>query len=134
MVAGPAALIKKVHRIRKMVGGGMRQVGVLAAAGLLALTEMPKRLHEDHANARMLAEGLAALPQIELDLASVQTNIIVFGLRDTARTPETLVAQAREHGVLLVPFKGRVRAVTHNDVSSADCEAALEVIAELVRE
>ena len=133
MVAGSAEFIRKVHRIRKMVGGGMRQVGVLAAAGLIALTEMPKHLPADHANARMLAEGLAALPQIALDLASVQTNIIVFGLRDTALVPETLVAHAREHGVLLVPFKGRVRAVTHHDVSAADCQTALQVIAALVQ-
>lgn len=133
MVAGSAEFIRKVHRIRKMVGGGMRQVGVLAAAGLIALTDMPKHLPADHANARMLAEGLAALPQIALDLASVQTNIIVFGLRDTALVPETLVAHAREHGVLLVPFKGRVRAVTHHDVSAADCQTALQVIAALVQ-
>jgi threonine aldolase len=132
LVAGPASLIKRVHRIRKMLGGGMRQAGVLAAAGLIALTEMPQRLPEDHANARMLAEGLAALPAIELDLDSVQTNIIVFGLRHPTLSPDSLVAAAREQGVLLVPFKGRVRAVTHLDVSAADCRAALQVIGEIV--
>jgi threonine aldolase len=133
LVAGPAAFIKRVHRLRKMVGGGMRQVGVLGAAGLIALTEMPQRLHEDHANARMLAEQLATLPQIDLDLASVQTNIIVFGLRNTPLTPEGLVAAARERGVLLVLFKGRVRAVTHLDVNTADCRNAATIIAEIVQ-
>ena len=117
VVAGSRDFIKRVHRWRKMLGGGMRQVGVIAAAGMTALTESPQRLHEDHANARMIAQQLAAIPQIELDLASVQTNIIVFGLRDTTMTIPDFIAKLKEQGVLVVPFKDRIRAVTHCDVS-----------------
>ena len=128
VVAGSREFITRVHRWRKMLGGGMRQVGVIAAAGLIALTESPQRLHEDHANARMIAQQLAAIPQIELDLASVQTNIIVFGLRDTTMTIPDFIAKLREHGVLVVPFKDRIRAVTHCDVSREQCQTAIEVI------
>lgn len=132
MIAGSAVFIQRVHRLRKMVGGGMRQVGVLGAAGLIALTEMPTRLHEDHANARLFAERLAALPQVELDLASVQTNIVVFSLRNTTLSTEDFITSARERGVLLVPFRGRIRAVTHLDVSRADCQAAADTLIALL--
>ena len=128
VVAGSRDFIKRVHRWRKMLGGGMRQVGVIAAAGLIALTESPQRLHEDHANAQMMAQQLAAIPQIELDLASVQTNIIVFGLRDTTMTIPDFIAKLREQGVLVVPFKDRIRAVTHCDVSREQCQTAIDVI------
>ena len=128
VVAGSRDFIKRVHRWRKMLGGGMRQVGVIAAAGLIALTESPQRLHEDHANAQMMAQQLAAIPQIELDLASVQTNIIVFGLRDTTMTIPDFIAKLKEQGVLVVPFKDRIRAVTHCDVSREQCQTAIDVI------
>ncbi len=130
LVAGSQSFISKVHRIRKMLGGGMRQAGVLAAAGLIALTEMPARLAEDHANARWLAEQLAALPQIDIDLDSVQTNIIVFGVRD--QSVEHFLTALRERGVLMVAFKDRVRAVTHVDVARAACEQALQAVVQVL--
>ena len=129
VVAGSEQFIRRVHRMRKMLGGGMRQAGVLAAAGLIALTEMPKRLHEDHAHARMLAEQLAHHPALTLDLAAVQTNIIVFAVSmPVALFVETL----RERGVLVVPFKGQVRAVTHNDVSAEDCRQAAQIMCDVL--
>ncbi|WP_110515364.1 low-specificity L-threonine aldolase [Herpetosiphon llansteffanensis] len=133
LVAGSAEFIKKVHRWRKMLGGGMRQVGVVAAAGLIALNEGRERLIDDHVNAKMLAEALSQLPQIELDLASVQTNIIVFGLRDSSFTPEQLAERLRQAGVLIVPFKGRLRAVTHVDVNRDQCAEAASIIADVLQ-
>lgn len=133
LVAGSRQFISNVHRWRKMLGGGMRQAGVLAAAGLIALTEGSQRLHEDHANARLMAEQLATMPQIELDLASVQTNIIVFNLRDTSFSAEDFITAAKEQGVLLVPFKGKIRAVTHCDVSRDDCQTAVSIIHEVLK-
>jgi threonine aldolase len=133
LVAGSRSFIQRVHRLRKMVGGGMRQAGVLAAAGLIALTEMPKRLHEDHANARMLAERLATLPEITLDLESVQTNIIVFDLHHPTQTHAQVLAELKARGVLLVPFKGRIRAVTHADVTADDCQTAASIIADVLK-
>ncbi|HEY1014817.1 MAG TPA: low-specificity L-threonine aldolase [Herpetosiphonaceae bacterium] len=134
IVAGPREWISRVHRLRKMVGGGMRQAGVLAAAGIIALTESPGRLAEDHANARLLAEGLAALPGVEIDLAAVQTNIVVFRLRDGLMAPEAFLAALRERGVLMVGFGGdRIRAVTHVDVSAAQLREALEIVTSVLQ-
>ncbi len=93
MLVGSRELIDRARIYRKALGGGMRQAGVLAAAGLIALEEMPKRLAEDHANARMLGERLAELPQVEIDLGSVQTNIAIFSLRNG--DPEALLARLR---------------------------------------
>src|SRR6202171_4149465 len=98
MIAGTKAFIEKARVYRKMFGGGMRQAGVVAAAGLVALEKSPARLHEDHANARHLAEGLARLPGIRVDLAKVQTNIVIFDVAGTSRTASELVnALAKRH-------------------------------------
>jgi threonine aldolase len=114
---------------RKRLGGGMRQAGVLAAAGLVALEETPPRLAEDHANARLLAEGLAAMPGVTIDPSKIVTNIVIF---EVAR-PAELVAAAKGQGILISAIGGsRVRAVTHYDVSRQDCERALDVIARIV--
>jgi threonine aldolase len=129
MLVGSREVIERARIYRKALGGGMRQAGVLAAAGLIALEEMPKRLAEDHANARMLGERLAELPQVALDLGSVQTNIVIFSLRDG--DPEALLARLRARGVILSTMGPTgIRLVTHRDVSRADCERAAEILVE----
>jgi threonine aldolase len=129
MLAGSRELIDRARIYRKALGGGMRQAGVLAAAGLIALEEMPKRLAEDHANARLLAERLAELPQVEIDLGSVQTNIVIFGLKNGDH--DALLARLRRRGVILGTMGPTgIRLVTHKDVSRAACERAAEILAE----
>lgn len=124
---GSADFIATARQVRRMVGGGMRQAGVIAAAGVVALETMVERLAEDHENARLLAAGLAALPGIVLDPASVQTNIVAFDLEGWE--PQDFLAALKEAGVLAVPFgPHRIRMVTHNDVTREDVEAALERI------
>jgi threonine aldolase len=132
IVAGPSPFAARVRRVRKMLGGGMRQAGILAAAGIVALTEMVDRLAEDHANARELAGALAGVPGVRLDPASVRTNIVVFTLEAGFDVP-TFLGRCRERGVLLTNFgAGRVRAVTHHDVSAADCRAAVDVVRDVL--
>lgn len=132
IIAGPADFIARAHRMRKMLGGGMRQAGILAAAGIVALTEMVERLEEDHANARMLAEGLAALPGIVLDPASVQSDIVIFTLDDATRqrmSAADLVAALGKRGILMGELgSGRIRAVTHYGISAAAIEATLAAV------
>jgi threonine aldolase len=129
LLAGSRELIGRATRYRRMFGGVMRQIGILGAAGLYALDHNDDRLAEDHANARRLAERLAASPRIVLDLATVQTNIIVFRLTDDAPDAPTVVARARERGVLLFNIGPRtLRAVTHLDVSNKQCEEAAEIL------
>jgi len=133
MLAGTAEAISQGRLYRKRLGGGMRQAGVLAAAGLIALEQMPARLAEDHANAKLLANGLAALPCVSIDPAKVATNIVIFDITSSGIAPEALVAAARERGVLLSGVGGtRMRLVTHLDVSRADCERALEVLTSIL--
>jgi threonine aldolase len=135
VVVGPRDVIARAHRARKLVGGGMRQVGVLAAAGLVALSDTPDgtvaRLAEDHANARRLAEGLAALPGVVIDPREVETNLVYFELgadvpHDGAAFCKALLAR----GVRMVALgPRRVRAVTHLDVDAADVDAAVAAVA-----
>lgn len=133
MLAGSRKFIERARSVRKMLGGGMRQAGVLAAAGLIALEEMPGRLHEDHANAKLLAGRLAAIPHVELDAAKVQTNIVIFKVRGV-RDVTALVAALRQRGVLAGSAAAdQVRFVTHHDVSRADCERAAEIADEVIR-
>jgi threonine aldolase len=133
MVAGTAEAIARGRLYRKRLGGGMRQAGVLAAAGLVALEETPKRLAEDHANARFLAEELAKLPGVSIDPRKVVTNIVIFDVSGTGLTPADLSARLKERGVLLNGVNARqMRAVTHYDVSRTDCERAVEAVAESV--
>jgi threonine aldolase len=130
VLAGPKDLITEAHRYRKMWGGGMRQAGILAAAGLYALEHHRDRLAEDHANARRLAEGIAELPGFSLDPTRVQTNIVIFDVDhgDALRT----LGELKAEGVLMVPFgPATIRATTHLDVSMDDVEAALAVMRRL---
>lgn len=134
LVCGTAEFVERAHRMRKMVGGGMRQVGVIAAAGIVALQEMVDRLAEDHENARYLAEGLANIPGIAVDLDTVQTNMVLFYPTDPRWTTEAL-SQALCAAGVLVSYLGRtkIRAVTHYGIERADIEEALERIAQVVR-
>ncbi|HBY59631.1 MAG TPA: low specificity L-threonine aldolase [Solibacterales bacterium] len=125
MLAGPRELIDKGRLYRKRLGGGMRQAGVLAAAGLIALEEMPLRLHEDHANARFLAEGLARIPGVSLEPEHVATNIVIFSV---AGAP-ALSSRLKQRGVLANPVNStEMRMVTHYDVDRAACERALAAV------
>ncbi len=127
VLAASADLIAEARRFRKLLGGGMRQVGVLAAAGLYALEHHRPLLAEDHAKARRLAEGIAELPAFEIDLERVQTNIVRFDVR--RGTAESVLAQLRDEGVLMVPFGPRtIRATTHRDVSMQDIDRALAIL------
>jgi threonine aldolase len=132
IVCGSAEFISLARQSRKLVGGGMRQAGVLAAAGIVALESMINRLADDHANAKLLAEGLAELPCITLDPMAVQTNIVIFDVEGGA--PPFLAAIA-EKGILALPVgPERVRMITHNDVSREDVERALETIRQVLRQ
>lgn len=130
MLVGSRKTIERARIVRKALGGGMRQAGVLAAAGLIALEEMPKRLHEDHANARLLAETLAEMPQVELDLGAVQTNIVIFALKQEGKAQE-LKERLKLRGVLCgTAGRNSIRLVTHHDVDRAACEIAAKIITE----
>ncbi len=133
IVAGSADFVLAVRRIRKMLGGGMRQAGLIAAAGIVALEEMTDRLADDHALARRLAEGLAELAGVEV--APVQTNIVLFRVLDERFSPPSFVAAARRGGVAVGEFgHGRIRAVTHADVTASDIDQALESIGRVLEE
>jgi len=124
VVCAPAEFVRRARPIRRMLGGGMRQAGVIAAAGIVALETMVDRLAEDHDNARLLARGLAQIPGVRLDAASVQTNIVIFTVDDGAAFRQRL----REAGVLASATGGpnRVRMVTHYGITRRDIEEALE--------
>jgi threonine aldolase len=133
VLAGSAELIERCVRYRRMQGGAMRQVGIYAAAGLYALDHNLERLADDHRNARAIAERLRVSKKVVLDLDTVQTNILVFGLREDAPDAPTVVARAKERGVLIFAFGPRtIRAVTHLDVSRQQCEHAAEVLLEIL--
>ncbi len=133
ILAGPAELIAKGRLYRKRLGGGMRQVGVLAAACLVALDESPRRLEEDHRNARFLAASLARMAGVRIDPAAVATNIVVFDVSAAGLAPAEISARLKQRGVLLNAINDReLRAVTHYDVSREDCLRAVEAIAEVL--
>jgi threonine aldolase len=133
MVVGDRGFIASVRRTRKMLGGGMRQAGVLAAAGLVALDRMVGRLAEDHANARRLAAGLAGVRGITVDPRPVEINMVFFRLDGAPVTVEQLIARAAAAGVRLAELgTGRIRCVTHAGVSAEDVEHAIRVVDAIV--
>jgi threonine aldolase len=133
LLAGSRSLIERAVRYRRMSGGAMRQVGIFAAAGLYALEHHMERLADDHANARAIAEKLAGSKRIAIDLAAAQSNILVFGLAPDAPDAPTVVARAKDKGVLIFAFGPRtVRAVTHLDVTREQCARAAEILLEIV--
>lgn len=132
MLVGSRNFIDQARSVRKALGGGMRQAGILAAAGLIALEEMPKRLPEDHANARLLAEGLAQIPGIGIDPAKVRTNIVVFDVTATGMISSELLRRLRERNVIgSVINESLVRMLTHMDVNRSDCEQAIETVRQI---
>ena len=134
LLVGSRSFIDQARVYRKSLGGGMRQAGVLAAAGLIALEKMPLRLREDHENARFLAEGLAQVPGIEIDPAKVVTNIVVFDISGTGLNSAQLSSKVAEHGVLANGISPQaMRLVTHMDVDRAACARALEVIRQVCK-
>lgn len=132
LLAGTREAIQRARTLKQLFGGSMRQSGILAAAGLYALEHHVERLAEDHANARRLAEGLAAIPT--LDVEPVETNIVFVGIGRTGFSREELTARLRAEGVdVSAPGPTRLRLVTHLDVSAADIERAIEVFAAVLR-
>ncbi|MCU0561540.1 MAG: low-specificity L-threonine aldolase [Desulfobacterales bacterium] len=133
VVCGSREFIGQARRARKLLGGGMRQAGVIAAAGLVALDEMVDRLAEDHAHARKLAEGLAAIPGISIDPARVRTNIVYFAVTKPGLTAAELLRRLEREGVRMLATGARtVRAVTHYEVNAAGIDHALAMLAKLM--
>jgi threonine aldolase len=129
MLVGSHAFIDRARRIRKSLGGGMRQAGILAAAGLIALHTMSKRLQEDHDNARALAEGLAALPYFKVDLDMVQTNMIFCSLSDDAPlTPDAIAERLKTEFNILIRPRGTYgfRFVTHYWITRQNVDQVVE--------
>jgi len=133
VLAGSAEIMARAVRQRRMFGGAMRQSGILAAAGLYALDRNVSRLVEDHANARMIAERLAGLPGVTLDLGTVQTNIVIFQLGDALPDAAAVAARAKQSGVLVSALGPRlVRAVTHVDVTADQCRQGADQLAAII--
>ena len=131
LVCGSRDFVTRARRVRKMLGGGMRQVGILAAAGLVALESMVDRLAEDHANARQLAEGLVRLPGIRLDLGKVQTNIVIFHVDRPGGAGELVTGALARKVKIHQIGPTSIRCVTHKDVDGEDAERALEAFREI---
>jgi threonine aldolase len=130
VLAGSRSIVQRAVRYRRMFGGAMRQVGIFAAAGIFAIDHHLARLRDDHANATRVAQRLAKSSRVVLDMASVQTNIVMFHVTADAPDAATIVARAGEQGVLLFAFGPRtMRLVTHADVTAEQCSRAAEVLA-----
>ena len=134
VVCGSQDFISEARRARKVLGGGMRQAGVLAAAGIVALDEMVDRLADDHANARKLAGGIAEMPGISVDPSQIHTNIVYFGVDRKDMTVEELVKRLDENGARMLPVgPGRIRAVTHYHITSDDIDTVLGVFGKVLK-
>ena len=130
VVVSDKGRIEKLRRLRKVLGGGMRQVGILAAAGIYALENHVSRLAEDHANAQLLAQRLRAIPEVVVDVDSVETNMVMFQVPQSSKSTDQLLEECRESGVLLNSVGDRsFRVVTHLDVSTDDMEVAGKIFA-----
>ncbi len=135
MLVGSREFIERARSVRKMLGGGMRQVGVLAAAGLIALEKMPLRLVEDHRNARLLADLLKEIPELDLEPEKVRTNIMMVGISRTGFDSERLAVRLKENGVLVsVLDQARIRLVTHNDVNQEQMREAGDIFKRVLGE
>lgn len=133
LVAGPKPFIERVHRFRKMFGGGMRQIGIIAAAGIYALDHHFERLKEDHQNAKRLAQGLEKMKRVSIDPDLVETNILIFDIEETGMAAAELAAAMKLRNILIHAIgKFRIRLVTHLDVSGDDIEAALSAFEQVL--
>jgi threonine aldolase len=133
MLVGSRKAIEQARVFRKALGGGMRQAGILAGAGLIALRDMPARLKEDHANARLLAEAVAAQPTAEIDLDAVQTNIVIFTLKNGGDAAAFTAALKQKDVLVSAIGPHSVRFVTHYDVDRKACEKAASIVSEQLR-
>ncbi len=132
ILAGSKEFIKQARFLRKSLGGGMRQAGILAAAGIIAIEKMSKRLEEDHIRAKKLAEGIADLKKLQVDLNSVQTNFVMVELEEMPSFE--FLEELKKEGVLALPFsETRVRFVTHNDIDDRDVEKAIKAIRKILK-
>jgi threonine aldolase len=132
MLTGPKDYIDYARRVRKALGGGMRQVGVLAAAGIVALNEMVDRLVEDHNRAKRLALAIAEMPGIDLDPHHIQTNIIIFNLQHPRITIPAFLEELKKRGILALATRGGIRFVTHKDIGDEDIEKTITAFQELL--
>ncbi len=134
VICGPEEFIAEARRIRKVVGGGMRQAGVIAAAGIVALDEMIDRIREDHENAARLARGINEIDGLSIDLARVQTNIVYFDVADDQKPAEEILARLASKGVKILKLgPRRFRAVTHYGITSAEIDRAVSALAEVMK-
>jgi threonine aldolase len=133
LICGSADFIAGARRVRKMLGGGMRQAGIIAAAGIVALERMVDRLAEDHVNAHTLAEGLATLPRISIDLASVQTNIVILRIDRPGGADELVAGCAARKVKLHAMSPTFIRCVTHKDVDADDIGRTLDAFKEITK-
>ena len=133
VVCGSREFIARARKIRKMLGGGMRQAGIIAAAGIVAMTRMTDRIEEDHRNARRLADGLAGIPGLSIDAGKVTTNILYVGLDETFSSEGELLGRLRQKGGRILPRgAGRFRMVTHAGIDRADIETVLTAFQEIL--
>jgi threonine aldolase len=129
ILLGPRDFIREARVWRKRLGGGMRQIGILAAAGLLALEDGPKRLEEDHENARVLAKGVAEIGGVSIDPSKVQTNIVIFDVSRTGKKAGDICAALKVEGVLAIGISDtQIRMVTHLDVSRSQIERTVSIL------
>ena len=133
MLLGKKDFIAEARVWRKRFGGGMRQAGILAAAGIIALEESPKRLHIDHENAKRLAEGAANLKGVSIDAEKVQTNIVIFDVSETGKTSTEIIEKLKKDNIFAIPFGKAIRMVTHCDVSREDIEKTLQALEKIIR-
>ncbi len=132
MLAAGRERIDFGRRLRKALGGGMRQVGVLAAPGLIALMEMVERLEEDHARAKTLARGISGLPGVKIDPATVETDILIFGFEHPKISVPAMLDRMKEKGILALAVSGGIRMVTHKDVGDEDVDRAIKAFREIL--
>lgn len=133
MLLGTVDFIKEARIWRKRLGGGMRQIGILAAAGLIALEEGPQRLHQDHENAKALARGLAEINGIAIDVEKVATNIVIFDISATSKGSAKIVAELSDNAILAIGFGNLIRMVTHLDVTAEDVGLTLAALSEILK-
>ena len=131
ILAGSNEFIAKARRYRKVLGGGMRQAGILAACGIIALSKMPARLGEDHENAKYLAALLHKVPGIQIDTAQVKVNMVFFSADWPKEIIDSLPRKMLERGIKILPGP-RFRFVTNNDISQADCDEAVKTLREII--
>jgi threonine aldolase len=135
VLCGDAGFVAEARRWRKVVGGGMRQAGILAAAGVIALEQMVERLAEDHENARRFSVGISGLPGIDLDPDTVATNIVIFGVASGRISAPQLAQALKERGVLMGAIgPSQIRAVTHYGIEATDVQTAVAAIQEIMEQ